>query len=112
MDKNDCRPKCFIQINTGEEPQKGGVLPLEADKLISECRDNIGLRVEGLMCVPPRIENSALHFSLLRNIAESNGLKCLSMGMSGDFEQAIRLGATHVRIGTAIFGERPTILPS
>ena len=109
MDKIDCRPSCFIQINTGEEPQKGGVLPLEADSLIAECKNDIGLPIKGLMCVPPRIEDSALHFSLLVKIAERNGLECLSMGMSGDFEQAIRLGATHVRIGTAIFGDRPPI---
>jgi pyridoxal phosphate enzyme (YggS family) len=110
MDKNGFRPNCFIQINTGEEPQKGGVLPIEADKLISECRDDIGLPVIGLMCVPPMAEESSLHFSLLKEIAKRNGLNCLSMGMSGDFQQAIRLGATHVRIGTAIFGKRPPLI--
>mgnify|MGYP001343608399 CR=1 FL=1 len=110
MDKIDRRPSCFIQVNTGEEIQKGGVLPLEVDNFITECRDDLGLPVKGLMCVPPRVEDSALHFSLLVKIAEHNGLECLSMGMSGDFEQAIRLGATHVRIGTAIFGERSPIM--
>ena len=110
MDKNGFRPECFIQINTGEEPQKGGVLPDEADKFICECRDDIGLPIIGLMCVPPQAEESSLHFSLLKKIAKRNGLNCLSMGMSGDFQKAIRLGATHVRIGTAIFGERPSFI--
>ena len=111
MDKNDSRPNCFIQVNTGEEPQKGGVLPIEADALIAECRDDIGLPVIGLMCVPPRVEEGALHFALLREIAKRNGLECLSMGMSGDFEKAIHFGATHVRIGTSIFGSRPPFKP-
>lgn len=106
MDKHDNRPSCFIQVNTGEEPQKGGVLPIEADALIADCRDDLGLPVKGLMCVPPRVEESALHFALLREIAKRNGLESLSMGMSGDFEKAIQFGATHVRIGTAIFGSR------
>ena len=107
MDKSGRRPFCFIQVNTGEESQKGGVLPADADAFIAECRDDIGLPVEGLMCIPPRDEESSLHFALLREIAKRNGLERLSMGMSGDFEDAIRFGATHVRIGTAIFGERP-----
>jgi pyridoxal phosphate enzyme (YggS family) len=106
MEKNDIRPSCFIQVNTGEEPQKGGIFPIEADAFIAECRDDIDLPIKGLMCVPPRAEESALHFALLREIARRNGLECLSMGMSGDFEEAIRFGATHVRIGTAIFGNR------
>ncbi len=107
MDKRGRRPQCFIQVNTGEEPQKGGVLPEHADAFIAECRDDLGLPVEGLMCIPPLEEEPSLHFALLREIARRNGLDSLSMGMSGDFEQAIRFGATHVRVGTAIFGQRP-----
>ncbi|MDX1780677.1 MAG: YggS family pyridoxal phosphate-dependent enzyme [Thalassovita sp.] len=98
-------PDLFIQVNTGEEPQKAGVLPEEADAFIAECRD-LGLPVVGLMCIPPVDEEPSLHFALLAKIAERNGLKGLSMGMSSDFETAIALGATHVRVGSAIFGER------
>ncbi len=107
IDKCGRRLQCFIQVNTGEEPQKGGVLPEDADAFIAECRDDFGLPIEGLMCIPPAEEEASLHFALLREIARRNGLEKLSMGMSGDFEQAIRFGATHVRVGTAIFGERP-----
>ncbi|MFC5069627.1 YggS family pyridoxal phosphate-dependent enzyme [Flaviflagellibacter deserti] len=95
----------FLQINTGEEPQKAGVAPLEADAFIAFCRD-LGLTVEGLMCIPPAEENPAPHFALLEKIARRNGLKGLSMGMSGDFETAIAHGATYVRVGSAIFGAR------
>lgn len=97
---------CFIQVNTGEEPQKAGCLPAEADAFVSRCRDEYGLPVAGLMCIPPVDEEPSLHFALLAKIAARNGLSGLSMGMSGDFERAIALGATHVRIGSAIFGER------
>ncbi|TFG85539.1 MAG: YggS family pyridoxal phosphate-dependent enzyme [Hyphomicrobiales bacterium] len=97
---------CYIQVNTGEEPQKAGILPAEADAFISECRDTLGLPVTGLMCIPPVGEEPALHFALLKNIATRNGLAGLSMGMSDDFEVAIRLGATVVRIGSALFGAR------
>ncbi len=107
MDKCGRRPQCFIQVNTGEEPQKGGVLPEDADAFIAQCRDDLGLPVEGLMCIPPLEEEASLHFALLREIARRNGLESLSMGMSGDYETAIRFGATHVRVGTAIFGQRP-----
>lgn len=107
MDKTGRRPVCYIQVNTGEEEQKAGIAPGEADAFIAACREEHGLPVEGLMCIPPLEEEPALHFALLREIAERNGLKTLSMGMSGDFETAVRLGATHVRIGTAVFGERP-----
>jgi pyridoxal phosphate enzyme (YggS family) len=100
------RPACFVQVNTGEEPQKAGVLPAEADELIALARDRLGLPVEGLMCIPPLGEEPALHFALLREIAKRNGLAKLSMGMSGDYETAIRFGASHVRVGTAIFGPR------
>jgi len=100
------RPDCFIQVNTGEEPQKGGVLPAEADALIEQCRDTWRLPVIGLMCIPPEHDDPAPHFALLATIARRHGLAKLSMGMSADFETAIRLGATHVRVGTAIFGAR------
>ncbi|SFJ52324.1 YggS family pyridoxal phosphate-dependent enzyme [Celeribacter neptunius] len=98
-------PRLFIQVNTGEEPQKAGILPADADGFIKECRD-LGLVIEGLMCIPPAEEEPSLHFALLKKIAHRNGLKGLSMGMSGDFESAIAQGATHVRVGSAIFGER------
>ncbi len=98
-------PELFIQVNTGEEEQKAGILPADADAFVSECRA-LDLPVRGLMCLPPVDEEPALHFALLAKIAERNGLEGLSMGMSGDFESAIALGATHVRVGSAIFGER------
>jgi PLP dependent protein len=104
---SDRRPACYIQVNTGEEPQKAGILPAEADGFIALCRDEIGLPVQGLMCIPPIAEEPAPHFALLAEIARRHDLPVLSMGMSGDFETAVRLGATHVRIGTAIFGDRP-----
>lgn len=100
-------PRLFIQINTGEEPQKAGVVPGDSDQFIQVCRDQYGLSIEGLMCIPPVDEAPAPHFALLRKIAERNGLKSLSMGMSADFESAIAMGATHVRVGSAIFGSRP-----
>lgn len=98
-------PELFLQVNTGEEEQKAGVLPAEADAFVAECR-GLDLPVVGLMCIPPVDEEPTLHFALLRKIAERNGLTGLSMGMSGDFEKAIAMGATHVRIGSAIFGAR------
>jgi pyridoxal phosphate enzyme (YggS family) len=98
-------PDLFIQVNTGEEEQKAGILPTDADGFIAECR-SLDLPIRGLMCIPPVEEEPALHFALLAKIAARNGLEGLSMGMSGDFEQAIALGATHVRVGSAIFGER------
>lgn len=101
------RPDLFIQVNTGEEPQKAGVAPAAADAFIAACRDRWGLPVAGLMCIPPADEEPALHFQLLREIARRNGLDRLSMGMSADFELAVRFGATSVRVGTAIFGPRP-----
>ena len=99
-------PRLFVQINTGAEPQKAGILPEQADAFIMECRDTHGLAIDGLMCIPPVEDNPSPHFALLGKIAARNGLKSLSMGMSSDFEQAIRLGATHVRVGSAIFGSR------
>lgn len=107
MDRAGRRPPCFIQVNTGEEPQKSGVLPGETDGFVAHCRDQLGLPVGGLMCIPPVDEQPALHFALLAKIARRNGLEGLSMGMSGDYEMAVRFGATHVRVGTAIFGARP-----
>jgi PLP dependent protein len=99
-------PELFIQVNTGEEPQKAGVAPQEADRFIAQCRKAYGLTISGLMCIPPVEEEPALHFALLAKLAERNGLAKLSMGMSGDFETAIKFGATHIRVGSAIFGER------
>jgi len=98
-------PDLFVQVNTGEEPQKAGVLPQDADGFVRECLD-MDLPVKGLMCIPPADEEPALHFALLAKIAARNGLAGLSMGMSSDFERAIALGATHVRVGSAIFGGR------
>jgi hypothetical protein len=108
MARSGRRLPCFIEVNTGEEPQKSGVLPETADAFIAECRDRLQLSVAGLMCVPPHDEQPAPHFALLREIARRNGLASLSMGMSADYETAIRFGATHVRVGTAIFGARQT----
>lgn len=108
MDESGRRPDCLIQVNTGEEPQKAGVAPEEADAFIRACRDEFRLPIRGLMCIPPLDEEPSPHFALLREIARRNGLAELSMGMSGDFEVAVRLGATLVRVGTAIFGDRPT----
>ena len=107
MDRLDRRPDVLVQVNTGEEPQKAGILPLEADGFIKACRDEYGLPVRGLMCIPPADEEPAMHFALLADMAARNGLDWLSMGMSADFEEAIRFGATHVRVGTAVFGHRP-----
>ena len=98
-------PDLFIQVNTGEEPQKAGILPADTDAFVKEVRD-LGLPLKGLMCIPPVEETPSLHFALLAKLAARNGLAGLSMGMSGDFEQAIALGATHVRVGSAIFGAR------
>lgn len=100
------RPDLFIQVNTGEEPQKAGVLPEETDALVKVCLTELQLPVRGLMCIPPVDEPAGLHFALLREIARRNGLSELSMGMSGDFAEAIGFGATFVRVGTAIFGTR------
>ncbi len=106
MAKSGRTPRLYVQVNTGEEPQKAGVSPGEADGFIRLCRDRFGLTVEGLMCIPPETEPAGLHFALLRKIAERNGVGMLSMGMSGDFETAVRFGATSVRVGTALFGAR------
>ncbi len=100
------RPELFVQINTGEEPQKAGIAPGEADAFISSCREHYGLAITGLMCIPPVNQAPAPHFALTAKIAARNGLKNLSMGMSADFAIAIQFGATHVRVGSAIFGHR------
>lgn len=99
-------PKLFVQVNTGDEPQKAGVLPQDIDQFIALCRDDIGIEIAGLMCIPPFDEEPSLHFALLAKLAARNNIKLLSMGMSSDFELAIEFGATHVRVGSAIFGER------
>ena len=98
-------PDCYIQVNTGEEPQKAGIAPSEVDTFIADCR-NLGLPLRGLMCIPPVDDEPALHFAFLREIARRNDLAGLSMGMSGDYETAVRFGATVVRVGTGIFGAR------
>lgn len=104
-----CRPpRLFVQVNTGEEPQKGGIAPAEIDGFLTLCRDRLGLGVEGLMCLPPADEEPTLHFALLHEAARRNGLLGLSMGMSADYETALAFGASHVRIGTNIFGRRRT----
>jgi len=97
---------CFVQVNTGDEPQKGGIAPEELERLLAFCRDEAGLNIIGLMCIPPAHATPETHFTLLRELAEGFDLPCLSMGMSDDFARAIRCGATHIRVGTAIFGPR------
>jgi PLP dependent protein len=109
MERTGRRPSCLIEVNTGEEAQKAGVFPAAADDFIADCRDRLGLPIIGLMCVPPHGEEPSPHFALLREIARRQSLAVLSMGMSADFETAIRFGATHVRVGTAIFGARQPI---
>jgi pyridoxal phosphate enzyme (YggS family) len=106
IDSQKRQPQLFVQLNTGEEPQKAGVAPAEADSFIANCREKYGLAISGLMCIPPVNEAPAPHFALTAKIAARNGLKNLSMGMSADFAIAIQLGATHVRVGSAIFGTR------
>jgi len=106
IQKQGKAPRLYVQVNTGEEPQKAGVIPGEADAFITLCRTTYGLQPEGLMCIPPAQEPPGPHFALLGKIAARNGLAGLSMGMSGDFETAIRFGATSVRVGSAVFGAR------
>ena len=106
MTRSGRRPDCYIQVNTGEELQKAGVLPAELDAFVAACRETYKLPIVGLMCIPPVDEEPALHFALLAKMAARNGLSSISMGMSADYETAIRLGATHVRVGTALFGHR------
>jgi uncharacterized pyridoxal phosphate-containing UPF0001 family protein len=106
IEKQGRAPQLFVEINTGAEPQKAGVLPQDADQFLRACRASYGLEIAGLMCIPPAAEAPGPHFALTAKIAKRNGLALLSMGMSADFATAIQLGATHVRIGSAIFGER------
>ena len=112
MEKLGRRPDCYIQVNTGEEPQKAGILPKDLDAFVALCRDQYKLPIVGLMCIPPVDEEPALHFALLAKMAARNGLGRLSMGMSADYETAVRLGATHVRVGSALFGSRPPLQPA
>ncbi|MSP95030.1 MAG: YggS family pyridoxal phosphate-dependent enzyme [Alphaproteobacteria bacterium] len=106
MEKLGKTPKLFVQVNTGEETQKAGIAPKETVSFVRHCRDNLKLPIIGLMCIPPQGEEPALHFALLKKLSNECGLESLSMGMSADFETAIRFSATHVRVGTAIFGTR------
>ena len=106
MEHQGRSPDLFVQVNTGEETQKAGVLPDDTDEFVRFCREDCGLKLLGLMCIPPFDEEPSLHFALLAKIAERNGLSALSMGMSSDFETAVEFGATHVRVGSAIFGAR------
>jgi hypothetical protein len=106
MAKQGRRPKLFVQVNTGEEEQKAGVAPRETAGFLRHCREELKLEIAGLMCIPPVDEEAALHFGLLAKLARENGLTGLSMGMSDDFETAVALGATHIRVGSAIFGAR------
>jgi pyridoxal phosphate enzyme (YggS family) len=111
IDRTGRTPKLLIQVNTGDEPQKGGVVPDQVDTLLSECRDTHGLAINGLMCIPPAEDPPSAHFALLADIAARHNLPILSMGMSADYPAAIQMGATHVRVGTAIFGARPSRAP-
>ncbi len=106
MKKQNKFPACYIEVNTGEEEQKGGVAPAGLPALLKFCREECGIGITGLMCIPPIEEPPALHFALLKKLADENGLKNISMGMSMDFEKALALGATHIRVGEAIFGTR------
>ena len=106
MSRQNRHLECYIQVNTGKEAQKSGIAPEDADDFIAYCRDEAGLKITGLMCIPPIEEEAAMHFALLQTIAKRNDLSILSMGMSDDFEEAIAFGATAVRIGSAIFGAR------
>ena len=107
MDKQNRHLPCFIQVNTGDEPQKGGISPLEVLDFHHFCSSEIGLDITGLMCIPPIDEEAAMHFALLRTLADKLSLSKLSMGMSSDYEEAIAFGATHIRVGSALFGARP-----
>lgn len=106
MSKQGRRPELFVQVNTGEEPQKAGIMPLSTPEFLHLCRGELGLEVSGLMCIPPIDDAAAVHFAFLAKLASENGLEKLSMGMSADYETAVQLGATHVRVGSAIFGSR------
>ncbi len=106
IERTGRNPRLLVQVNTGEEEQKAGMLPADTDEFVRQCRNEFGLTIEGLMCIPPVDEEPSLHFALLNKLAARNGLRELSMGMSADYENAVALGATYVRVGTAIFGQR------
>ena len=106
MNKQNRELPCFIQVNTGEEPQKAGIAPTEVGDFLAYCRTDVRLNICGLMCIPPIDEEAAMHFALLKSLTERFALPQLSMGMSGDFEEAIGFGATHIRVGSALFGSR------
>lgn len=106
MERQGTRPRLFVQVNTGEEPQKAGIAPEETASFIALCRDTFDLNIDGLMCIPPFDEEPAMHFALLAKLADELGIEELSMGMSGDFAKAVAFGATYVRVGSAIFGKR------
>ncbi|MGB1909822.1 MAG: alanine racemase, partial [Candidatus Puniceispirillaceae bacterium] len=106
MNKQNRELPCFIQVNTGEEPQKAGIAPTEVGDFLAYCRTDVRLNICGLMCIPPIDEEAAMHFALLKSLADRLALPQLSMGMSGDFEEAISFGATHIRVGSALFGSR------
>lgn len=106
MEKQNRQPRLLVQVNTGEEPQKAGVMPEDTRALVAQCKSEFGLTIGGLMCIPPLDEEPALHFALLEKIAQNLALKELSMGMSADYQTAIAFGATYVRVGTAVFGPR------
>jgi len=106
IQKTGKSPRLFVQVNTGEEPQKAGISPTKTKEFLKSCREDYGLQIDGLMCIPPVDEEAALHFSLLEKLGRENGITSLSMGMSADYETAIALGATYVRVGSAIFGTR------
>ena len=110
MARTGKHPKLYVEVNTGAEPQKAGVLPDDTDAFIRDCRERLGLTIEGLMCIPPEEGQRSPYFALLAQIAKRNGIPLLSMGMSADFELAVQLGATHVRVGSAIFGKRPPLV--
>ena len=107
MDKIGRRPKLYVQVNTGEENQKAGIAPSQTSEFVQFCQEDCGLAIEGLMCIPPVEEPASLHFALLKRLADEVGVAKLSMGMSADYELAVRLGATSVRVGSALFGARP-----
>jgi PLP dependent protein len=111
IDRAGRSPRLFVQVNTGAEAQKAGVRPEDAERFVADCRETHGLAIDGLMCIPPAEENAGPHFALLGKMARDMGLALLSMGMSGDYEKAIAFGATHVRVGSAIFGTRPPLTP-
>lgn len=107
MDKQSRQLPCFIQVNTGDEPQKAGIVPTEVSEFYNMCRNEIGLEIIGLMCIPPIDEEAAMHFAFLRTLADKLSLSKLSMGMSSDYEEAIAFGASHIRVGSSLFGARP-----